>query len=235
MKASVSGASSRLDNSTGSGRPVEWIAEQITGTPASHAASRPQNILSPRPTVTTASTRRRRISRASRGRTMKSYLWRSRPAWTGISATVSSRAVRILSGSKFRQESPVIQAAHQVGQERFGPAYGHARQHEHDPHRATVFKRNQAMTVVKHGYAPRILVGSGKGRLGAASRPFFNHSLTFAGQPEVVSQPRGGPVGDNTECTRRARLGAEMRLCRAHRRGGSPSRDSPARSPGEAP
>ena len=49
------------------GQPVECRAEQITGTPASQAASRPQNILSPPvPTVTTASIRRRRISRASR-------------------------------------------------------------------------------------------------------------------------------------------------------------------------
>ena len=91
MKASVSGASRRLGNSTWSGRPVECSAEQITGTPASQPASRPQNILSPPvPTVTTASIRRRRNSRVSRQSTAKSYLWASRPVKAGISCASTS-------------------------------------------------------------------------------------------------------------------------------------------------
>ena len=47
----------RLSRPIVSGQPVECRAEQITGTPASRAAIRPQNILSPAPTVTTASIR----------------------------------------------------------------------------------------------------------------------------------------------------------------------------------
>ena len=43
------------DLTTLSGQPVECKALTITGTPARQAASRPQNILSPAPTVTTAS------------------------------------------------------------------------------------------------------------------------------------------------------------------------------------
>ena len=102
MKASVSGASSRLENSTWSGRPVECNAEQITGTPASQPASRPQNILSPPvPTVTTASIRRRRINRVSRQSTAKSYFCASKPVNAGTSRDSTSP-----SGSKcFRQHS----------------------------------------------------------------------------------------------------------------------------------
>ena len=55
MKASVIGVSRRLSRPTPSGQPVLCSAERTTGTPTRRAASRPQNILSPAPTVTTAS------------------------------------------------------------------------------------------------------------------------------------------------------------------------------------
>src|SRR3990172_10352563 len=88
MKASVIGARSRLGSSTWSGRPVECNAEQITGTPASHPARRPQNILSPPvPTVTTASIRRAPTNRASRHSTRKSYFPARRPLEVGISCS----------------------------------------------------------------------------------------------------------------------------------------------------
>jgi hypothetical protein len=75
---------------TPSGQPVECRALQITGTPANWAAIRPQNILSPAPTVTTASMRFRFISRASRKRTRRSYFDVSRSESTGTSLARSS-------------------------------------------------------------------------------------------------------------------------------------------------
>ena len=65
-------------------------------------ASRPQNILSPHPTVTTASIRRPRNSRASRQSTGTSYLWASRPVNAGISAASDSPTA----SKYFRQQVP---------------------------------------------------------------------------------------------------------------------------------
>ena len=73
-----------------SGQPVEWSADKTTGTPATRAARRPQNILSPAPTVTTASIRWRRKSRSSRPSTATSNLPRIKLLVVGISCESTS-------------------------------------------------------------------------------------------------------------------------------------------------
>ncbi len=85
MKPSVTGVSQRLSRPTPSGQPVECRADRITGTSARQAAIRPQNILSPAPTVTTASICRRRIKCCKRIMTRTSYFECNSRLCTGIS------------------------------------------------------------------------------------------------------------------------------------------------------
>ena len=145
MKASVSGASRRLGNSTWSGRPVECSAEQITGTPASQPASRPQNILSPPvPTVTTASIRRRRISRVSRHSTRNVVLVRQQAGeGRDLPGQHLAQRAEVLQAAQFRQEPLAVHAADQFHQQRLRAAHRHARDHEHHPQRTAVGKRHQ--------------------------------------------------------------------------------------------
>ena len=142
-KASVSGASRRLDRSTWSGRPVEWIAEQITGTPASQAARRPQNILSPGPTVTTASIRRRR-KRPRQPPEDGEIVLVAEQARVGGNLPGEFRPQRpeFLQAAQFRQEPRAIEPADQLDQQGLRAAHRHARQDEHDPQRTAILKQS---------------------------------------------------------------------------------------------
>ena len=100
MKASVIGVSIRLSRPTPSGQPVLCSAERTTGTPTRRAASRPQNILSPAPTVMTASISRCRNRLVSRGQTRRSYLLRQQVV-----------VDRNLVGQRFAQRAALLQTA----------------------------------------------------------------------------------------------------------------------------
>ena len=129
MNASVSGANSRLGSSTWSGKPVECNAEQITGTPDSQAANRPQNILSPPVPDRHYGVNAAALHQAtfSRQRTAKSYFCESKPVKEGTSRDNSSP-----SRSKYlRQQVPgakrtSVHAADDLRQQPFAaaqPAY----------------------------------------------------------------------------------------------------------------
>ncbi len=135
MNASVSGANRRLGNSTWSGRPVECKAEQITGTPASQPANRPQNILSPPvPTVTTASIRRRpQQSREPPEHGEVILVGQQARDGGNLLRQDFAEGAEVLQTAQFRPKPLPIQATDQFHQRRFRPADGHARNHEHHP------------------------------------------------------------------------------------------------------
>ena len=153
MKASVSGLSRRLGNSTWSGRPVECSAEQITGTPASQAASRPQNILSPPvPTVTTASIRRSPHQSRQPPKHADVVLVCQQAGERGnLSGQHFAQRVEMLQAAQLGQKPLAVHAADQFDQQRFGTADRHARNDEHHPQRTAVGNRHQFSTRANHG------------------------------------------------------------------------------------
>ena len=120
MKASVIGVSMRLSRPTPSGQPVLCSAERTTGTPARRAASRPQNILSPAPTVTTASIWRSRSSCVSRGQTRRSYLLASSDVVDGnlVGQHFAERA-RFFQAAQLRGEALAVEPANEVRRSAF--------------------------------------------------------------------------------------------------------------------
>ena len=127
----------RLSRPTPSGQPVLWSAERITGTPTRRAASRPQNILSPAPTVMTASISRSRSSRVSRGQTRKSYLLLSKSLvhWNLVGQRLAQLAA-VFQAAQFGRKALAVQPANDVGRKHFRAADPHVGLHEHHPQRA---------------------------------------------------------------------------------------------------